>query len=186
MSRYPVHTIESAPEHSRSALEGLQQTFGRIPNLAATMASAPPLLNSFVAAFGNFHGSTFDNADKQVLLLTNAVTNGCAWAVAFHSTLALGEGVPEADVTSIRNAATPSTPRFAALSTLTRTVIERRGHLDDEDLDQFVAAGFHDGQVLEVIAGVAVSTMANYAGNITEPPLEQIFQAQTWTPQAGT
>jgi AhpD family alkylhydroperoxidase len=180
MPQYPVHTIESAPEQSRPALEGLQQNFGRIPNLAATMATAPPLVNSFVAAFANFHGGTFDNADKQVLLLTNAVTNECAWAVAFHSTLALGEGVSADDVQRIRDGANPSTPRFAALSRLTRTMIERRGHLGDEDRDQFIAAGFNDGQVLEVIAGVAVSTMANYAGNVTNPPLEPVFQAQAW------
>ena len=181
MSRFPVHTIESAPEQSRPALDGLLQNLGRIPNLAATMAGTPPLVNSFVATFANFHGGTFDNADKQVLLLTNAVTNRCAWAVAFHSTLALGEGVSEDDVQSIRNGATPSTPRFAALSTLTRTMIEQRGHLDDENLDQFTAAGFNDGHVLEVVAGVAVSTIANYTGNITRPPLEQVFQAQAWS-----
>jgi AhpD family alkylhydroperoxidase len=181
MSRFPIHTIESAPEQSQPALEGLQQNFGRIPNLAATMATAPPLVNSFVAAFANFHGGAFDNADKQVLLLTNAVTNGCRWAVAFHSTLALGEGVSADDVQSIRAGSTPSTPRFAALSTLTRTLIEQRGHLDDGDLDRFTAAGFDDRHVLEVIAGVAVSTMANYTGNITDPPLEQIFEAQAWS-----
>ena len=181
MSRYPIHTIESAPEPSRPALEGLQQNFGRIPNLAATMATAPPLINSFVAAFANFHGSSFDDADKQVLLLTNAVTNRCAWAVAFHSTLALGAGVPADDVTSIRDGALPSTPRLVALSRLTRTIIEQRGHLADDDVDQFVAAGFNDTDVLEVIAGVAVSTMANYAGNVTHPPLEDPFLAQAWT-----
>jgi AhpD family alkylhydroperoxidase len=180
MSRYPIHTIESAPERSRPALEALQRNFGRVPNLAATMASSSPLLDSFVAAFANFHGGTFDNADKQVLLLTNAVTNGCAWAVAFHSTLALGAGVSAEDVNSIRDATAPSTPRFAALSTLTRRMIEQRGHLDDEYLDQFIAAGFNDTHVLEVIAGVAVSTMANYAGNITHPPLEHAFQGQAW------
>jgi AhpD family alkylhydroperoxidase len=144
------------------------------------MASAPTLINSFVAAFANFHGGSFDTADKQVLLLTNAVTNRCSWAVAFHSTLALQGGVPAHDVESIRDGATPSTPRLAALSTLTRTIIEQRGHLADEDVDRFVAAGFNETQVLEGIAGVAVSTIANYAGNIADPPIEEPFKAQAW------
>src|SRR4051812_17961334 len=92
MSRHRVHTIETAPHSSRPALQGLQNAFGLIPNLAATMAGSPVLIQGFVSAFGNFHGSSFDAGERQALLLTNAVTNSCEWAVAFHSTLALKEG----------------------------------------------------------------------------------------------
>jgi hypothetical protein len=31
-----------------------------------------------------------------------------------------------------------------------------------------------------VITGVAISAMANYAGNIAQPPLEAPFQPQAW------
>lgn len=40
------------------------------------MAESPVLANGFIGAFGNFHGGTFTNAERQVLLLTNAVRNG--------------------------------------------------------------------------------------------------------------
>ena len=91
MHQYRIHTLESAPEESRAALQGLEQAVGLIPNLAATMAELPTLVNGFVGPFGNFHGGSFSGPQKQVLLLTNAVTNTCAWAIAFHSTLALKE-----------------------------------------------------------------------------------------------
>jgi hypothetical protein len=41
MESFSVHTIESAPDASRRALQGLNQILGRIPNLAATMAESP-------------------------------------------------------------------------------------------------------------------------------------------------
>jgi hypothetical protein len=48
------------------------------------MANSPPLMNSFFSAFGLFHGEdTLAAAERQVLLLSNAVTNSCAWAAAF-------------------------------------------------------------------------------------------------------
>jgi AhpD family alkylhydroperoxidase len=178
---YRVHTIESAPENSRQALRGLQQNFGLIPNLAATMAESPALVNSFVATFGNFHGGTLTGGQRQVLLLTNAVTNACAWAVAFHSTVALREGIAIEDVQAIRERRLPADRKLAALSALTRALIDKRGHLDERELGAFAAAGFGADQVLEVIAGLAVSVMANYAGNITQPPVEAAFQAQLWT-----
>jgi AhpD family alkylhydroperoxidase len=181
MHHYRVHTIESAPEGSKPALERLKTTLGLIPNLAATMAESPVLVNGFIGAFRNFLGGTLTNAERQVLLLTNAVRNGCAWAVAFHSTLALKEGVGPEDVRAIRERRLPEDPRRAALSALTTRLIEERGHLDARELAAFESAGFGPDQVLEVIAGIAVSVMANYAGNITRPPVEGPFEAQSWS-----
>jgi len=178
--QYRLHTIESAPEKSRPALQGLKQKFGLIPNLAATMAESPVLIGGFVGAFANFHGGTFSAGQRQVLLLTNAVTNACPWAVAFHSTLALKEGVDADDIRAIRERRPPADTTLAALSAFTRSLIERRGHVDGDELAAFTAAGFGHDQALEVIAGLAVSTMANYAGNITDPVVEEPFMSQTW------
>lgn len=182
MSNYRVHTIESAPAASKPALQGLQQAVGIVPNLAATMAESPTLVNGFVGAFGNFHGGSFTGAQKQALLLTNAVANRCAWAVAFHSTMALEEGVSAADVDALRARRGPADPALAALTAFTRALIERRGHVEPADLAALRDAGFTAAQALEVIAGLAVSIMANYAGNITQPPLEAPFAAQAWQP----
>ena len=155
MESYSVHTIESAPDASRRALQGLSQSLGRIPNLAATMAESPVLINGFVGAFANFHGGSFTGAQRQVLLLTSAVTNRCPWAVAFHSTLALKEGVGAGDVQAIRQRRLPKDAQFGALSALARAAIETRGHLAAADLGGFIQAGFRRDQVLEVMAGLA-------------------------------
>jgi AhpD family alkylhydroperoxidase len=180
MNTYPLHTIETAPEGAKQSLAGLQQSFGLVPNLAAMMASSPQLLNSFVAAFGQFAGGTFTGGERQVLLLTNAVTNRCEWAVAFHSTMALKEGVEPSAVKAIRERELPADPRLAALSALARALVEKRGHLDDADAEAFTAGGFEEIQLLEVITGTAISTMANYTGNVARPPLEAPFRPQAW------
>jgi alkylhydroperoxidase family enzyme len=182
MHSYRIHDLDSAPQGSRLALQRLKEAFGLIPNLAATMAESPVLLSGFVGAFGNFHGGTFTGAQRQVLLLTNATANTCPWAVAFHSTMALKEGVDADDVRAIRERRRPRDARLAALSEFTRALIDKRGHVDQSDLAGFTGAGFRADQVLEVIAGLAVSVMANYAGNITHPVVEEAFQAQTWKP----
>lgn len=180
MTNYPIHTIASAPEASQQSLEALHSAFGLIPNLAATMASAPSLVNTFVAGFGQLSGSGFTGGERQVLLLSNAVANGSSWPVAFHSTMALKEGVARTEVDAIRGGRTPGDPRLAALSTVTRRLIETRGHLDREDVDAFLAAGFDQAQLLDVVTGVALSAMANYTANVADPELEAPFRAEAW------
>jgi uncharacterized peroxidase-related enzyme len=181
MTDYPIHTLDTAPDDAKQPLTVLRQAFGFIPNGAAVMASSPTLLNTFFSAFGHFRGGgTFTPAERQVLLLSNAVANDCAWAVAFHSLEALADDVTPAAVDAIRRRELPADPRLAALSALTRALIEKRGHLDETDTKAFTAAGFDDHQLLEAITGVAISTMTNYAATIAQPPLEAPLRPHTW------
>ena len=180
MTNFPVQTIESAPEHSKPAMRQLQSAFGMIPNIVGAIATSPVLINSLVGLFGNVHGSSFTEAQVQIVLLTDAVTNASTWAVAFHTTLALKEGIDPADVEAIREGRLPKDGKYAALSGLAKAMIEKRGHLDDEDVDRFLSAGFGKDHLLEVIAAVAASTITNYTGSITKPPLEAPFQEHAW------
>ncbi|HEX3403920.1 MAG TPA: hypothetical protein VHT74_26720 [Acetobacteraceae bacterium] len=181
MEQFPVYTIDTAPEASKPALQDLHAAFGIIPNIAGAMATSPVLINSLLGLFGRVHSGSFTEAQIQTLLLTNAVTNACAWAVAFHTALALKEGLAPADVDAIRAGRAPNDSKLGALSTLARTLIEKRGRIADQDREAFLAAGFGKDHLLEVIGVVAASTITNYTGNVTNPPLEAPFQAHVWS-----
>ena len=181
MTGFPVHTMDSAPERSKPALRQLQSAFGMVPNIAGAMSTCPVLINSLVGLFGNVHGGSFTEAQVQTVLLTDAVTNACTWAVAFHTALALKEGIDPADVEAMREGRLPRDGELAALSALARTMVEKRGRLEDQDVDRFIAADFGKDQLpSEVIAIVAASTITNYTGSITKTPLEAPFQAHAW------
>ena len=181
MHTFPVHTLDSAPEQSRPSLEALQGAFGMIPNIAGAMATSPVLIGGLVALFQKVHGGNFSEEQIQVLLLTNAVTNACTWAVAFHTALALKEGVDAADVRRSASAAAPRNPQSALCPSLARTLIEKRGRLDDADMSQFLQAGFEKAHLLEVIAVIAASTITNYTGNVAQPPVEAAFEQYAWS-----
>jgi AhpD family alkylhydroperoxidase len=185
MSIFEVQTIDQAPEESKAPLERLQQVFGMVPNVAGIIANSPVLANIFVPLFEGVHNGTFSEAEIQTLLLTNAVTNSCAWAVAFHSYLALKAGLDPADVEAIRERRAPREPRYAALSAYTRNLIDQRGHVGEAAVKAFLAAGFEADQALEALAVSAASTITNYALNIAEPPLEPMFQKHAWRPDTA-
>jgi alkylhydroperoxidase family enzyme len=180
MKGFPVHTMDSAPEGSKPALARLQAAFGMIPNILGSMATSPVLIDCLVALFENVHGGSFTEAQIQTVLLTDAVANRSAWAVAFHTTLALKQDIDPADVEAIRECRPLTDVRLAALSTLAKALIGKRGHLEDADIDRFVAAGFSKAHTLEVIAIVAASTITNYTASVTNTPLEAPFQAHQW------
>ena len=180
MTNFPVNTIDSAPEGSKESLRQLQSSFGMIPNILGAMSTSPVLIGTLVGMFAKVHHGSFTEAQVQIVLLTDAVTNSSAWAVAFHTTLALNEGITASDVKAIREGRLPEDSKYAALSGLAKTMIEKRGRLSDEDINRFLAAGFSKDHLLEVIAAVAASTITNYTGNITRPPLDASFQEHAW------
>jgi alkylhydroperoxidase family enzyme len=180
MTTYPIHDITSAPEKSKPVLEQLRQAFGVIPNLAGVIANSPKLVTAFLAVFQQVHSSSLTEQEIQIVLLTDAVANSSAYAVALHTALALNAGVSSEETDAIRERRTPANRRFAALSNLAKTLIEKRGHLSEQELDSIIGAGFTKEQVLEVIAVVAASTITNYTGNVAHPALEDQFQKFAW------
>jgi alkylhydroperoxidase family enzyme len=180
-STYRVHTIESAPEKSKPALQDLQKAFGFIPNLVGAMAASPVLISALVPIFHKVHSGSFSEAEVQLVLLTNAVTNAAAWPVALHTKLALDAGVPADDVQAIRTRRPPKNARLAALSGLAKVMIEKRGHLDERDIATFREAGFGQDLVLELITLVAASAITNYTAGVTKPALDGALQPHAWS-----
>ena len=180
MSSFQVHTVSSAPEGSRQALQTLEVNVGFVPNLAAAMAESPELLNGFLAVQRIYQQGTFTPGEIQVLSLTAAYENDCAWCMAFHTTMALQVGVSAASVDALRAGRPPADPRLRALSDLARAMVRARGAVTAHDLESFYQAGFTRAQAMEVVLGMAFSLMASYAGHLADVPLDEPFQPHAW------
>jgi AhpD family alkylhydroperoxidase len=177
---YTIHTTDTAPEMAADALRTLQATVGVIPNLAATMAESPALLNGFLALRELYTKTGFSPAEVQVLSLTAARENDCAWCVAFHTAMALKEGVDRGVVDALRQGAVPADRRLAALSGFARAMVRHRGAVDPSTSQAFFAAGYSKRQALDVVMGMAFSVMANYAGHVTDPPVDAFLTPHVW------
>jgi alkylhydroperoxidase family enzyme len=105
--------------------------------------------------------------------------------VAAHSTFAIEDGIDPSEVDAIRLGRLPKNPKYAALSALTKALIENRGDVTDAEIGRFTAAGYTKAQVLEVVAGIGVSTMAATTTNLAGTPIEARFQPQAWSPSAA-
>jgi AhpD family alkylhydroperoxidase len=181
MTSFPIHSIDTAPEGSRDTLRHVRKTLGSIPSLAAAMAESPTLLRGFFGLRETYSQGTLTSAEIHVLSLANAFENECSWCMAFHTFMALKEGVSEDDVAALRAGEAPSEPRLRALSELSRSLVRGRGKAGEDELRAFHDAGFSPAQALEVVLGIAFSTMANYTGHFADAPLDEPFKRHAWT-----
>lgn len=182
MSRLPLHTLESAPEASRPYLERAQAANGFLPNLVASLANAPTALETYltVAEINGRSGLTL--AERETVQITAAGIHGCGFCVAGHTAVALKKAQLDPQlVEAIREQQQPlPDPRLDAVAIFTRAVIATRGAVPDDALAAFRAAGFSDANVLEVVLGVSLATLCNFANNLAQNELNPQLAAYRW------
>jgi len=184
MSRLPLQNIESAPSASRPYLEKALANNGFLPNLVASLANAPVALEAYltVAEINGRGGLSF--AEREVVQITAAVIHGCGFCVAGHTAVALKKAQLEPHmVDAIRNQKPLPDVRLDAVAELTRAVIATRGAVADQALSAFRGAGFSDANALEVVLGVSLATLCNFANNLAQNELNPQLEPYRWNSQ---
>ena len=181
MPRFPLHTVATAPE-STELIEGAQQAFGFLPNLLATMAQAPALLEGYLALSAIFDKTDLSPTERQIILMVNNRLNGCTYCMAAHTGISKAQGVPDDIIETLRDGTELSDPKLEALRVFTMKINESRGWPEESDIDALLTAGYTSRTVLEVILGTALKVMSNYTNHIASTPLDDAFAAVEWTP----
>ena len=185
MPEFTTHTVETAPAGSRPHLEGAQKNLGFVPNLLATMAGAPALLEGYMTLSGIFGKTDLTETERQIILMTNNRLNGCTYCMAAHTTISQGAGVPADVIEALRNNTPISDPKLEALRQFSVVVNESRGWPEEAQVQALLDAGYTQQTVLEVVLGTAFKVLSNYTNHIAETDLDAAFQANAWTDKAA-
>lgn len=177
MSRLTIHSADTAPEAARERVRAAEQANGFLPNLIGVLANAPTALETYQVV-GAINGRTSLNpAEREVVQITAATLNDCGFCVAGHTKLSLQKlRLPEALVDGLRNVDVLDDPKLNALARFSVAVIEKKGQVSDGELAAFRAAGYNDQQALEVVLGVSLATLCNYANSLAQTPINPELQ----------
>lgn len=180
--RLPAQTIDSAEGKAKTRLSEAKAKLGFVPNMYAGMANSPGLLETYLQGYERFRGeSGFTPVEQEVVLLTISRFHGCTYCMAAHSMIAEKMSKVPADVlAALREGKPLPDPRLAALSDFTAIMLEQRGHPTPEQFDKFVAAGYGDSDVLEIILAIAVKTISNYSNHVLHTRVDDAFQTYAW------
>lgn len=180
MSRFAQYTIANAPESSKPLLARVQKVLGFIPNLYATFAESPAVLEGYLALSGSLDKGALSPTERQLVEIAVSAENRCTYCVAAHSTIAgMLKARPEI-VTAVRTGAPVGDAKLDALVTFTRAVVRNKGFVPETAVGAFLSAGYGKAQLLEVVGHVGLKTLANYTPALSGFPLDEAFQPQQW------
>jgi len=180
MTEFKIHTIESAPEAARGTLEAARQKYGFVPNLLGELASSPPAVKAYVTLSDLLGQTSLNAVEQQVVLVAASMANGCHYCVAAHTAGLKTAGLADDQIDALRSGRPLADSRLDALGAFTTAVVEQRGWIGDADVERFLSAGYTREQVFEVLLGVAMKTLSNYANHIVATPLDRQLQPFAW------
>ncbi|MBE9578565.1 MULTISPECIES: carboxymuconolactone decarboxylase family protein [Moraxella] len=170
MTRLTLHTVDTAPEKAKERVEAVQKANGFIPNLIGVLANSPQALEMYQEVSKMNSKNSLTAEEVEVVQITAAAHNGCDFCVAGHTKVAeVRLNMPPAIVEALRGRTNiDQNAKYQALAQFTMQLIDKRGQVSDDELEAFKSAGYNDQNVLDVIMGVALSTLCNYANTVAK------------------
>src|SRR4051812_5306966 len=148
-----LHTfpsIEASPAPAQPLLQAVNKTFGVTPNLFRVVANSPAALEGFLGLHGALGKGQLDARTRARIALVVAELNACDYCLSAHTYL--GEHMSKLDAAEMnanreggsKDLTADAAVRFAA------KVVRGRGTVTDADVQAVKAAGFTDGQIVEI------------------------------------
>ena len=183
MKHFTIHTVQSAAPKAGPILDGLAKMVGFVPNVFAVMGGTAPALGGFVEVTKQFGGSSLTATEREIVHIATSVENGCSYCVAGHTAFAKAQKVDDAVVKATRTRGTIADPKLSALHDFTRAMVINRGHVTQQEMEQFRTAGYTEDQLYEVIIGISEKTISNLTSISLDLPLDEAFKPFAWEPE---
>ncbi|MDX1641389.1 MAG: carboxymuconolactone decarboxylase family protein [Balneolaceae bacterium] len=176
---FTIYNTDNAHGESKPLLKAAKDSFGFVPNLLGEFAEAPAVLEGYLKLNEIVGKTSFSSKEQQLAILAVSIENECHYCSAIHSTILKNQlNADKEIVDAVRNGESVPHEKYNALVTYVRTVVKKRGVIDDSEIESFIDAGYTKQNLLEVNLIAALKTISNYTNHIANTPLDEAFEAE--------
>lgn len=171
MSRVTPVDPRTAPAPAKALLDAVQAQLGVTPNFIRVLANSPKALEGFLGLYGAASGFALDKATQERVALAIAEGNGCQYCVSAHTAIGRHAGLSNEEMALNRRGGSGNR-KAAAIVTFGKALNENIGAVTTAEFDAARAAGLSDGEIVEVIAVVALNIFTNILGKATRVEID--------------
>lgn len=185
MSKFPIHTAESHPEHAAEVIGTIQKRYGFVPGLLGALSESPSAAGAYLSLGEAVRNSSFTPTERHVVWFTINTLHECHYCMAAHTGIAKSENIPDDVIETARAGSDYADPRLQALKVFTTKMVIDRGWPQPDDLEALFAAGYTHQTVLDVILTISHKVLSNYTNHVVETPVDPPFAQYEWAPAAA-
>lgn len=162
---------ETTTGQAKELFNAVQDKLGFIPNLIKVFGNSPATLQSYLS-LGELLGSgNFTNKFREQLALAIAEENACNYCLSAHTAIGKMNGLTEAQTEQNRQGLANDAKVQTGLQ-FAQSVTKNRGNVTTEEIQAVKAAGYSDGDILEIVLNVVANTLTNYVNHIAETEID--------------
>ena len=170
MKTFAVPTKEQVSDNNKVVFDNLKQKIGMVPNLYATMAYSDNALGNYITFQS---GKTSLRAkEKEAVNLIVSQVNNCIYCLSAHTAIGKMNGFTDDQIIEIRKGSASFDAKLDALVKLAKNITETKGKADNTLVDNFFAAGYNEGTLIDLIMLIGDKAIMNYLHNLTEVPVD--------------
>jgi uncharacterized peroxidase-related enzyme len=129
------------------------------------MAQSPAVAQAYLGFSQTLAGGSLSAALREQIALTVSEANQCEYCVSAHCFLGSKAGLSQSELLDARHGTASGEKTNAAL-VFARKIVDDRGHVHDEDVEEVRQAGYTDGEIAEIVANVALNIFTNYFNHV--------------------
>lgn len=156
---------------ARTILDHNKQRFGAYLNFFSTLAHAPTVLEGYTGLAGTLGAGALTPRIREQIAVAVSSRNSCGYCLTAHGHAAVAHGVSGESLPALTEGRVAD-PRDQAAVDFALSVLDRQGRVSDGELEAVRTAGFTDGEILEIIAHVAMTFFSNVLNNVSEPVID--------------
>ncbi|WPU94781.1 carboxymuconolactone decarboxylase family protein [Mucilaginibacter sabulilitoris] len=170
MKTIAVPTREQISPANQGLFDTLKKNIGTVPNLYAVYAHSENALGTYLALSGA--KTSLHPKEKEVVNLIVSQVNECAYCLAAHTAISKMQGFTEEQIIEIRKGEITFDNKLDALVKVSKSIAENKGHADPHLVENFFAAGYNEGSLIDVVMVIGDKTITNYIFALTAVPID--------------
>lgn len=175
-----LHETADAPGGSSEILNGIQSSWGFVPNLHRVLAESPSALEAYAALWTIAEKTSFTAQERNIAYLAIIYENECTYCMAGHTNLSRMAKVDDATINAVREGLPIADARLEALRRFAALVTRNRGFVSETEVAAFKAAGFSNQAVLDLLVLAATKLISNYANHMADTPNDGFMKGAEW------
>lgn len=148
---------------------------GFVPNQINVLNEhSPAAARAYIATMDLVEQGELLDHERETVILAISRYNDCHYCTRTHAFLGREAGLEQETIEAIHRGGLPDDPRLRTLVQATRLLLDKRGWLDEEDLEELDEKGIGRTELYEINTLIGLKIFSNYVNHIAHTEVDDL------------
>ncbi|UPK68837.1 carboxymuconolactone decarboxylase family protein [Chitinophaga filiformis] len=171
MSRLMATDPDQATGMTKELFDLVKGRMGMVPNIMSMLANSPAALSAYLGFNAGLRHASIGSELCELIALTVSGENKSAYCISLHSFIGTAMGMDERALKEAQYGVS-SDPEINTVLHFVKEVLRSQGAVSDAALQKVKAAGYTEGQIVEIMAQISLSIFTNYVNIVASTDID--------------